>query len=386
MEILLNIISLISPVILAFYINTMQNIDMQIKIILWIVCAVIIIFVLYLIIKDKQGKREKIKREILYNRLYEKQEYFERQLPEILYDSIKRNPSLSGLFVESKKQEEQYKWHKVIEIYKQCLQKSGNPEMDVVTLNILIGQGYFSLSQSKTAEKYFRGALEHAKYIEDKRVKSLTMAHILSKLGNIYHHLGKPDDALDYYRKSLELNRKLAYGKGEAQNLRNIGTVYSEINERSKALQYQEDALEIDKQVDNQEGIAISLANIGSAYHDFEQYDDAEKHYREALEIFQKDENQEGIANIYNLNGLNDNSRGDTEQAINQYKEALKINRKINNYEGMTTNLGNIGLAYITLGESQKALKYYSEALDLFEKMDAQTRKEILLKLIKVIK
>jgi len=52
----------------------------------------------------------------------------------------------------------------------------------------------------------------------------------------------------------------------------------------------------------------------------------------------------------------------------------------------MASNLGNIGLAYITLGESEKALKSYQEALELFEQMDTLKRKEILFKIIKVIK
>jgi len=385
MDILLNIVSLVGPVILAFYINSMQSISIQIRIILWIVCAAIIIFDLYLIIKDRKDKGERIKRETMYNRLFEKLELFERQLPEILLDSTKRNPSINKMFADARRQEGHYNFKQAIETYKQCLKQSKNSKTDMATLNIFIGQCYFFLSQSKTAEKYFREAMEQGKDIEDERLKTLVAAYLLGKIGNIYHHLGKPDDALSYYQRALEFNRKLGYGNGEAQNLRNIGTVYGEINERNKALQYQEDALDIDKKMNNQEGIAICLTNIGSAYHDFEQYDDAEKFYLEALDIFQKKENLEGIANIYNLKGLNQNSRGNTEQAINQYKEALKINRKLKYCEGVTTNLGNIGLAYITLGESQKALKYYNEAIELFEQMDAQPRKEILMKIINVM-
>jgi len=88
MDSLINIVSIAGPLILAVYIFTLKNINMEIKIGLWIICALIIIIDLYLIIKDKKTKEEKSKREQLYNRLYERQELFDRNLPETLTDSL----------------------------------------------------------------------------------------------------------------------------------------------------------------------------------------------------------------------------------------------------------------------------------------------------------
>ena len=386
MELLLNTISLIGPVILAGFIYSLKNISMEIKMILWIVCAAIIIFDLYLIIKDKKMKREKIKRESLYNRLYEKQELIERDLPGVLLDFIKRNITLTTLFVKGRKQEEQYRLSEAVETFKQCLNQSGLSELDEVTLYILIGNGYYFLSQPNVAEKYFREALNHLKKIENEEIKSLATSHILGNIGNIYHYLGKPDEALDYYKQALELHRKLAYEKGVAHNLRNIGTIYNELNQFDEALKYQKGALEIDKKIENEQGVAICLANIGSVHHDLSQYEEALSLYKEALVIYQRINNKEGIANIYNRIGLNYSSHSDMNLAISEYKKALEINQKIGYREGMASNLGNIGLAYITLGESEKALKSYQEALELFEQMDTLKRKEILFKIIKVIK
>jgi len=386
MDLLLNTISLIGPVILAGFIYSLKNISMEIKMILWIVCAAIIIFDLYLIIKDKKMKREKIKRESLYNRLYEKQELIERDLPGILLDIIKRNITLTTLFIKGRKQEEQYRLSEAVETFKQCLNQSGLSELDKASLHILIGNGYYFLSQLNAAEKYYRAALHHIKKIEDEKIKSLATSQTIGNIGNIYHQLGKPDEALDYYKQALDLNQKMAYGKGVAHNLRNIGTIQNEVNQLEDALKNQKEALEIDKKIENEQGVAICLANIGSVHHDLNQYEEALSLYKEAHAIFQKIDNQEGMANIFNRIGLNHSSQGDMNEAIGEYKKALEINQKIGYREGMASNLGNIGLAYITLGESEKALKSYQEALELFEQMDTLKRKEILLKIIKVIK
>jgi len=76
MNLLINFISIAGPLIFAVYIFTLKNITMEMKIWLWVICALIIIFDAYMIIKDKKTKEEKSKREEIYNRLYERQELF----------------------------------------------------------------------------------------------------------------------------------------------------------------------------------------------------------------------------------------------------------------------------------------------------------------------
>ena len=65
MNSLLNFISIVAPLIFSAYLFTLKNITMEMKIWLWAVCALIIIFDAYLIIKDKKAKEKKSKREDL---------------------------------------------------------------------------------------------------------------------------------------------------------------------------------------------------------------------------------------------------------------------------------------------------------------------------------
>ncbi len=69
-DLFINIISIAGPLIFAACVFALKNIPTEMKIGLWIICALILIFDLYLIIKDKKNKEEKSKREELYNRLY----------------------------------------------------------------------------------------------------------------------------------------------------------------------------------------------------------------------------------------------------------------------------------------------------------------------------
>jgi len=139
MDALLNFISIAVPLIFAACIFRLKNMTMEMKISLWIICALIIILDAYLIIKDKKIKEEKSKREELYNRLYERQELFDRNLPRVLMDNLERNSLLTDFFHTGQKYEKKYNFNKAIKVYRECLNNSDVPEEEKITLNVLIG-------------------------------------------------------------------------------------------------------------------------------------------------------------------------------------------------------------------------------------------------------
>src|SRR4030065_541930 len=325
MNLFINIISIAGPLIFAAGIFALKNIPAEMKIGLWIVCALILVSDLYLIIKDKKAKEEKSKREELYNRLYQRQELFDRNLPGTVTDVLDRNPLLKESFRSGQKHEKEYEFEEAIKVYEKCLQDLSIPEEDKIGFNILIGSCYYFFSKLNKAEKNFK------------------------------------------------------------ESLNNIGSLYNELGKYDEALKCQEEALEISQKFKDEQAIANSLTNIGIIYTDSGKPEEALKLFQEALEINEKNKSQEGIANVFNNMGLAYSNLKETDQALNYYQKALKINKKIGYKEGAATNLGNIGLIYITLGKSEEVLKYYQEALEIFINMNAQPRIEILLKLIKII-
>ncbi len=385
MNTLINTISIAGPLIFAACVFALKNIIMEIKIGLWIICALIIIFDLYLIIKDKKNKEEKSKREELYNRLYQRQELYHRSLPGTVTDALERNPLIKKSFRSGQEYEKKYKFKEAIKVYEKCLNDLSVPEEDKIGFNILIGNCYYFLSKLNQAEKHFKESLNILKRAENKMAKLSTKSAALGNIGNIHHNLGKPDEALEYYQQALEINRKLGYEQGVAHNLNNIGTLYNELGEHDEALKCQEEALEISKKFKDEQAIADSLANIGIIYTDSGKPEEALKLFQEVLEINTQNKYQEGIANVFNNIGLAHSNLKETDQALNYFQKALKINKKIGYKEGVATDLGNIGLIYITLGKSEEALKYYQEALEVFIHMNAEPRVEILLRLIKII-
>src|SRR5665648_728885 len=352
MNSLLNFISIVAPIIFAAFLFKLKNITMEMKIGLWAVCALIFIFDAYLIIKDKKAKEEKSKSEKPYNRLYERQELFNRNLPRTLIDTLERNPLSVDSFQTGQRYEKEYKFEEAIKAYEKCLYDLSIPEEDKIGFNILIGNCYFFLSKLKEAEKHFRESLNIFKRVENKIARLPAKSTALGNIGNIFHNLGKSHEALEYYQQALETNRKLGYEQGVAHNLNNIGTLYNELGEYDEALRCQKEALEINQKIEDEPGIANSLNNIGVAYNDSGKPSEVLKLYQEALEINKKMGYEEGIANVFNNIGLT-------------YSKLREINQAINYY--------------------QEAIKYYQEALEVFVHINAQPRIEILQKIIKII-
>ena len=266
MNSLLNFILIVTPIIFTAFLFKLKNITMEMKIGLWAACALIFIFDVYLIIKDKKVKEKKSKRKDLYHRLYERQELFSRNLPRTLIDTLERNPLLVDSFQTGQRYEKEYKFNEAIESYRECLNNASIIERDRLALNILIGNCYYFLSKLKEAEKHFRESLNIFKRAENKMARLHTKSVALGNIGNIYHILGKTHEALEYYKQALEINKKLGYEQGIAHNLSNIGRIYNELGEHDEALRYQEEALEINQKIEDEPGIADSLNNIGVVY------------------------------------------------------------------------------------------------------------------------
>ncbi|HIB00376.1 MAG TPA: tetratricopeptide repeat protein [Phycisphaerales bacterium] len=71
------------------------------------------------------------------------------------------------------------------------------------------------------------------------------------------------------------MNRELGYTEGLSNTLNNIGILYDEQGNFDKALEYYTRSLQLDKENNNKDGIASSLNNIGLYYVSQKIYDKA---------------------------------------------------------------------------------------------------------------
>ncbi|KPQ41746.1 MAG: TPR repeat-containing protein [Candidatus Methanoperedens nitroreducens] len=73
---------------------------------------------------------------------------------------------------------------------------------------------------------------------------------------------GKPEQALEYFQKALEIDEELKDIRGKATRLNNIGIVYRDWGKPGKALEYFQKSLKLFEELNDAENIAGIMKNI----------------------------------------------------------------------------------------------------------------------------
>jgi adenylate cyclase len=154
-------------------------------------------------------------------------------------------------------------------------------------------------------------------------------SELLNTLGNTNFFLGKLDDSLTFFNKSLHLARKCS----------------------------------------NEKRIAVAYKNIGQVFLEQGKKWDAEKYFKQSLTFAQRVGDLFLMGKVYNNLGVN-YSADDLEKARENFMNSLDIKRKIGDDDGVAVIFNNIGNLYVRQGELKKALSMFEEALRIWSLME----------------
>ena len=179
-----------------------------------------------------------------------------------------------------------------------------------------------------------------------------------------YYYFSKPDSALKYATKALELARALKSTEGEVKALSNCGEALRFLGEYPRALKMQFEALEINRKIKDLQGEGRSLTFIGITYLDFREYRLALTYQLQANRIFQKSpiKNPAVPFNLSNIGYAYDLLER-PDSALFYQKQAFSISTGINHGPLKSLILSRLGNAYFSLARKDSALVYYNKAL-----------------------
>lgn len=126
-------------------------------------------------------------------------------------------------------------------------------------------------------------------------------ANTYNQLALFYWQKGFAVDAIDYFKKSIDLNKKVGNISDIKSLYTNIGVIYTDIEEVDKALEYFLLSLEARKRLDKKVDISAGHIDVAFIYGVLSQHDDAVEHLEEALVIAEETENANLILNCYQM-------------------------------------------------------------------------------------
>jgi len=201
---------------------------------------------------------------------------------------------------------------------------------------------------------------------------NIKQALACNAIGQIYENITKYDSALEYYKKSLELNDDPIFQIGI---LGNSGQVYSNLGDYPRALECYEQAIKLTEGLlssvrkNKLDSLTMSglLLTIGDIYVSMSQYDNALDNYKSGLKIAQTLNNDflemlalNDIGKVYKL-------QNDFVSAIQYYEKSLNVSNSLNEYQNKAGILNELGNVYLETGDLTKALNYAGQSLTIVE-------------------
>ncbi len=245
-----------------------------------------------------------------------------------------------------------------IDSLKRSIKSLNTPDSVKVTGLLDLGEQY-EYSIPDTSLVYYKRALNIAKKIGNKKLE----AKCFNYIGIVYKGLSDYDKALDYYNQALSINKMIGDNESLSKILINIGNIYKSKGQYSKSLEYYQNALRLNEKFNNKTITANAYTNAGLVFKVMGNDSMAMDYFTKALKIYEATNNKRNISIIYINIGTIYHQEQKLLQALEYFERALKIQKEINFKRGIATSYINIGIINNELGNRAKAVEFYKKAL-----------------------
>jgi len=239
-----------------------------------------------------------------------------------------------------------------------------------------LGSAYYNVGEHKLA-------YENAKKAESLTNNNEELIYIYNQIGLILNRMGRLDDALLYYNRSLSIAKDLDNTDMQAAGLNNIASIYHEKKELDKALSYYEESLSL--KIIKEEKKAPIYNNIAGIYSEKGNYQKAVQYYQKAIEIDEKYGDYHKVS-AYKLNlGNTYRIMEDYENAEKYLSEGLEGVKKVGDKLWEAVGYRHFGSLYKDKGDKETAREYYNRAYNLFKSIGAEEKAQEVLNEIKKV-
>jgi signal transduction histidine kinase len=199
-------------------------------------------------------------------------------------------------------------------------------------------------------------------------------ADLLNNLGVAYDYASRPDSAMIYFERALDVvdrmedegdESPLRIGRTRAFVYGSIANLYSIEGRSGDALEYYFMALRLFEEHEIDYEVGVVLGNIGITYYDIENYEQAETYLRRKEQICRELGYETNLAHaLYSLSPVYE-AKGEYDKAITVAEEALEIlQRHDTNPADALGCLLALSTAWLRgYGDTERAMEYSDEAL-----------------------
>ena len=185
----------------------------------------------------------------------------------------------------------------------------------------------------------------------------------LNRLGVVFWKNGKYDRALFFLLNSLKLREDINDRLGVLKSLNDIGIVYADQGDNAKALTYHFKAKAIAESLNDQRRVSIVLSNIGNCYLKLNKIDSALRFELQAYGIQHSLNDKNTMPNTLSILGDINYKMGNLPLALEYYRLSIPYAIENNDQSAMADTYNSMAKLYIKANRVDSSLYYALNAL-----------------------
>ena len=259
------------------------------------------------------------------------------------------------------------RWAEAAAVQREVLAQNPEKKLRAWTLQEL-GNSLQATGQWEEAIECYKRDVEISRDLGDRAGEASTLGNI----GNVYQRQGRWNEALAQYEACLAIERDLGDRAGEASTLGNIGNVYQRQGRWNEALAQYEASLKLKRELGDRAGEAATLNNIGNVYDSQGRWNDALAQYEASLKMQRDLGDRAGEAQTLNALAITSRKQGQWDKAVEFYQQSLAIDRELGDVDGESTALNNLGVVLAKRGAWQDAIANYEASLAIARRLGSR--------------
>lgn len=177
----------------------------------------------------------------------------------------------------------------------------------------------------------------------------------------------------DYLTRALVQFKRSRNLYGQAETVNALGIGYGRLGQSGDAIEQYRKAVELRHALGNRSGEATSLRNLGNMLAMAGRFDEAEERLLQARVLHAELGDRSGLAAVENELGLLAEERGDYPAALQAFRRALQTWQALEDPLGIAQALNDIGFAQFQLGAYNDAQVYLQQATDGYARLGDRT-------------
>jgi tetratricopeptide (TPR) repeat protein len=233
---------------------------------------------------------------------------------------------------------------------------------------LALGRTHRALRDFGAAEETLRSALDVAR----RSGNVLLEADALFHLGKTQQIQGRHLEAIQNYNAAHERGVIIDDRLTIAKIITSLGDVYRILGAGQQANLHYARALAIEEHLPGTVGIAIVQEKLALSYLELGQHELALRCQAESLMLREQIKDEVGMARAYTVLGIIHSARGDQQTAIEAYQQGLQLELAMQNTVGQVMLHNRLGDAFRILGDYGATSNHYAQSLELARRLGDQ--------------